>query len=288
MSPNNLPTYFSAILPQEKNDYLNLIVVGWEKCTAEFTYSQYRDMYIIHYIKSGCGTIEKNRRKYQLSANDAFIVRPKELLIQTADKQSPWELYYFAFNGKLAEQLLEKTVFCNSKTIAHLDENDFPETISSKTIELNDSSPNEIYNLECLSQLLAFFDIKKMATLPTKKEHNKNQQYILFVKEYIEANYFKSIKISEIADQLHINRSYLYRIFKDNTNISIQDYLVSIRLNKACTLLNETSLSASSISGLVGYSHYPTFFKIFKRFTGLTPVEYRNQKNNNIKIEQPL
>lgn len=281
MDSVNIPVFFNAIPSIKKNDHLNLIIVGWEKCYPKYTYSQYRDMYIIHYIKSGHGTIEANGKKYHLHAGDAYIVRPEQLLIQTADKEDPWELYYFGFNGKFADELINKTVFCNNTIFVTMEETSVAEEIADKAIQLNDSVPNVIYNTECLSRFLSFFDASKVTALSPPKEHEKNQQYIFFVKEYINANYFKPIKISDIASLLHINRSYLYRIFKESTNTSIQDYLVSIRITKARTLLDETDLSVNSISALIGYAHYPTFFKIFKRHTGLSPVEYRNKKSQN-------
>ncbi len=281
MNSVNLPVFLNAIPSIKKNDYLNLIIVGWEKSYPKFTYSQYRDMYIIHYIKSGCGTIETDGEKYQLHAGDAFIVRPEQLLIQTADKDDPWELYYFGFNGKLSDEFIDKTVFCNNTIYVTLGEISVSEEIASTAIQLNSNTPSIIYNTECISKFLSFFDKSKVTTLSPPKAHTKNQQYIFFVKEYINNNYFKPIKISDMASLLHVNRSYLYRIFKESTDTSIQDYLVSIRITKARTLLDETDLSLNSIATLVGYAHYPTFFKVFKRYTSLSPAEYRNKKAKN-------
>ena len=59
--------------------------------------------------------------------------------------------------------------------------------------------------------------------------------------------------------------------------MSFNEYLADIRLEKAKQLLQETDLSAERISDEIGYSNPKYFFKIFKKMTNLTPVEYRNQ-----------
>ena len=60
--PEEQKRFFCNILNSEKNDYLNLLQVGWDKCTPNYTYSNYRDMYIIHYVKSGFGTKYSSER----------------------------------------------------------------------------------------------------------------------------------------------------------------------------------------------------------------------------------
>ena len=101
------------------------------------------------------------------------------------------------------------------------------------------------------------------------------------IKKYIQANYIQPIKISDIANKLNINRSHLYRIFKAEMGIGVEDYIISIRINHAKSLLKDTELSVNSIATLVGYKNYTTFFKMFKQTVGITPLEYR--KNSQLQ-----
>jgi len=101
------------------------------------------------------------------------------------------------------------------------------------------------------------------------------QKYVASVQEYILFNYPKPIKIADISKILNVERSYLYRIFKNATGESIGQYLISVRIQQAQKLLRETQFSVTSISQIVGYLNYPSFYRVFKSLSGLTPIEYR-------------
>ncbi len=95
--------------------------------------------------------------------------------------------------------------------------------------------------------------------------------------EYIENNYHKQISLSTAANTLNFNASYLSRIFKDKKNQSFSTYLNNYRIEKACELIKKQNLKVSAISSMVGFNESEYFYKIFKRHTGLTPLEYKNK-----------
>ncbi len=270
--------FFCTILSSaEKNPHLKLLQVGWDKYDPGQSYTNFRDMYIIHFVKSGCGTFETNGKRYNIQTNDAFMVRPNVMAVQTADTEDPWEICFFAFNGELAKYLVEKTGFKGGVVSVTIDDNEIWKEIDDIAIELNENSTSEMHNLEYLFKMLSFFETKNTSFSAEADADEPSYKYIYAVKKYISFNFSKPIKISDIAKQLNINRSHLYRIFKESTGKSIEEYLVSIRINEARRLLDDTDFSTSAISDLVGYAHCSTFFKMFKSHTGLTPLEYRNK-----------
>lgn len=277
MDISKLPNFYSHSVSFNQNKYLNLLQLGRDLSSPGFSYPQYHNMYIIYYIKSGEGTLETKGKKYHLSQNDAFLITPNELAIQTADSQNPWELYFFSFNGSLAKDILGRTVFKNGAVSVTLKENDLPEKILAQTEYLNSNSHSELSTLECFFKFISYFDIYK--TVPEQNKEDREQKYVTEIKKYIQSNYLKTIKISDIANQLNINRSHLYRIFKKEIGMGIEEYIISIRMAHAKKLLLETLLPIASISALVGYKNYTTFFKMFKQETGLTPIEFRKQQN---------
>lgn len=282
MELGNLSRFLWSDSSTKNSNYINLAQVGWNKCLPASSYSQYRDMYIIHIVKSGSGIVENGGHRYTLGKNEAFLVKPNELTVQTADAANPWELYYFSFKGKFSEELLNKTVFKNNGFIASVEDEDIYELIKSIAIDLSNRPEQEIRSLEYLFKLFSFFDAKSNYSVPQKANSDFiYQKYIASVQEYIQLNYTKEIKISDFATQLGLSRSHLYRIFKSGTGKSIEDYIVSVRINTARSLLADTDLSCSSIAMSVGYSHYTTFFKMFKLNTGYTPQQYRALAKNN-------
>lgn len=276
MNLNELSRFLWSDSSTKNTDYIHLVQAGWNKTLPDTSYAQYRDMYIVHIIKSGSGIIESNGHRYLLGENEVFLVRPNQLTVQTADVNNPWELYYFSFKGDQSEEFLNKTVFQNGGFYATIDDNSVFDTIKNIAIDLSRHPEQKIRSFEYLFKLLGFFDKHNTPVLPKKVNSDfVYQKYISSIQEYIQLNYTKNIKISELATKLGLSRSHLYRIFKSCTGKSIEDYVVSVRINTARSLLQDTDLSCTSIAMSVGYSHYTTFFKMFKLNTGYTPQQYR-------------
>lgn len=201
------------------------------------------------------------------------------MAIQTADTKNPWELYFFTLGGTLAGDILNRTVFKNGTVTVSLKESDLPDNILRAVEFFNNHSHSEISTLEYLFKFLSYFDIYK--SIPQPQKEQAEHKYVTEIKKYIQSNYLKQIKIADIADKLNINRSHLYRIFKKEIGMGVEEYIINIRITHAKSLLSDTLLPVTQVSNLVGYKNYTTFFKMFKNATGLTPLEYRKQQNKN-------
>lgn len=98
------------------------------------------------------------------------------------------------------------------------------------------------------------------------------------VAHYIQQNLDRDLTREEIAASFFFHPDSLNRLFKKDTGMSITKYLTEIRLQNACKLLTDTSLSVSLIAMSSGFRHLSYFSSIFKRTFGMTPVEYRRTK----------
>ncbi|WP_054955499.1 response regulator transcription factor [Paenibacillus dakarensis] len=94
--------------------------------------------------------------------------------------------------------------------------------------------------------------------------------------EYVNQNYAQELSLKDLANKFHMNYSYLSSYFKQHTNENITMYINRVRTDKAKELLHNHDLSVSQISQLTGFSDHNYFSKVFKKMTGMTPVEYRN------------
>lgn len=97
----------------------------------------------------------------------------------------------------------------------------------------------------------------------------------LRAKMYIEDNYMRKVSMRDIADELHISYYHLSHVFKQELNLSPQDYLISYRMNEACRLLTSTKLSIAQIAARVGYANQSHFNVQFKTIKGISPGKYR-------------
>ncbi|MBE6787005.1 MAG: helix-turn-helix domain-containing protein [Ruminococcaceae bacterium] len=268
--------FFVETFQSINNPALKLAQFGYDKCAPSASFSHFRDFYMIHIIVGGMGTITIDDNIYHLKKGDAFCVRPNEILIQNADKENPWELFFFAFGGSMTDKLFQKTVFNHSHYCTLKDDTIYlllKEILEE--IQLNDYT--EITCLNYLLKLLTYFESHENQPAISKPKifKSSNKDISEWIKDYINTNYAKPIKVSDIAKQLNINRSHLYRIFKSQNEINIETYIRITRIHQACHLLKTTNFSANVIASLVGYNYYPNFFKHFKEDIGTTPTKYR-------------
>jgi two-component system response regulator YesN len=98
------------------------------------------------------------------------------------------------------------------------------------------------------------------------------------VREYVHANIASNISLTDLAEQVHLNASYLSRLYKSVTGIGISEYIASVRNEQAKMLLKETGMKIQDIARAVGYLSGLAFMRFFKKCNDVTPQEYRNGK----------
>lgn len=106
---------------------------------------------------------------------------------------------------------------------------------------------------------------------------HKMHEILESAKLFIDKNYNTDISLSDIAEYVYISTSHFARAFKKHYDISPIQYLLSVRIEKAKTLLEETNLKVGDIASSVGFSAQQRFNDIFKKHLGLSPGEYRQK-----------
>lgn len=101
--------------------------------------------------------------------------------------------------------------------------------------------------------------------------------------KYIEENYSEQITLTELAQKCFYNPSYFSRVFKECYGKKLTDYIHEKRIAASMRLLRETALSVEQISTQVGYQEKRQFYKMFRRYTGVTPRNYRFSDYNKRK-----
>ena len=108
-----------------------------------------------------------------------------------------------------------------------------------------------------------------------KLEGIKNHVLAEHIREYLETHYMEDISLQDAAEQLHYSDAYFCKFFKQNFDRSFIVYLSELRIEKAKELLADITINVKDIGQKVGYRDSSYFTKVFKRFTGVTPSEYR-------------
>ena len=101
--------------------------------------------------------------------------------------------------------------------------------------------------------------------------------YVAAALAFIDAHYLDSITAREIAQSLHVQATYLHKLFKENMQMTIGEYLNGLRLRHARALLKETDQTLLEISMACGFSSQQRLTELFRQNMGMTPGEFRAQ-----------
>jgi len=118
-----------------------------------------------------------------------------------------------------------------------------------------------------------------LAAILTKTE--EKDPITSYVTDYLYNNLREDINLDLIADKLKITPGYLSSYFKEKTGTNFSDYLNDLRVSRAKELLMNAELRIQDVAGLIGYQNVNSFIRMFKRYSGITPGEYRKRNTGN-------
>lgn len=111
-----------------------------------------------------------------------------------------------------------------------------------------------------------------------KKVSPKKVETLSWALDYIEENFAKDLRISDIAQASYVSETYLRKIFAECCDVSPMNYLKIIRIENACILLEKRNININEVAYKVGYTNITTFINNFKSITGETPQQWRKNK----------
>ena len=112
-----------------------------------------------------------------------------------------------------------------------------------------------------------------MATFKEKE----SESVVARAKAYIDQNYQKDISLDEVSRMVDISPYYFSKLFKQEQGENFIEYLTRTRMQKARQLLKDQKYSIKEICAMCGYSDPNYFSRIFKKYEGVTPSEYRER-----------
>ncbi|NCI51941.1 helix-turn-helix domain-containing protein [Sediminibacterium roseum] len=110
-----------------------------------------------------------------------------------------------------------------------------------------------------------------------QKDHSDDE--IRKAQEFIEANYMEKMTVDTLADMFNIGRRSFERRFKKATDNTVVEYIQRVKIEAAKRSFESSLKNVNEVMFDVGYTDTKAFRTIFKKITGLTPVEYRNRYN---------
>lgn len=134
-----------------------------------------------------------------------------------------------------------------------------------------------LISFQTYDELTGWF-VKKMEDASSHiamKQQEKTNSVVEKAKEYIVEHFSKDLSLEEMAKELGISPYYLSKLFKESEGVNYIDYLTGLRIKYAKEQLNNSDKSIKEICHESGYGDPNYFSRIFKKWTGVTPTEYR-------------
>ena len=220
-----------------------------------------------HYVVKGAGTFNGTR----VTAGMGFIFRLNEVVEYGPDKSDPWEYYWITMMGEDCLKYHE-LIQADERGVFHHDLADKLRAFYAMSAAI-DSPEFEHLRHDALVKIALSFHQTNTAPLST------GENYVRLAKQIIENRMSESLKIQEIADELHINRCYLRDVFQKHEGMSPLQYMKKRKMEHACLLLRETEHPIKAISYSVGYTDPLHFSREFRKEMALSPSEYRERGN---------
>ena len=232
--------------------------------------------YMIHYILSGKGVFRTGGREYPLEAGSGFLIVPGHLAFYQADEKEPWTYVWVGFSGSGVESFVSHTGLSVRHPVFQSDHSD--ELYGSVRDMMEHNTYGLTNELRRNGQLQIFLSlIAESAGTQARPEEDRANQYVKRAVEFIQRNYCNPVKVTDVADYVCINRSYLYTLFENSMGMSPQQFLTAFRLTRAAELLAVTQLPVESIALSCGYNDPLVFTKAFKQMKGMSPSAYRKE-----------
>lgn len=259
----------------KKNLKLDLYLVncGYEDCCANFICAPHiRKYYLIHYVTKGSGFYEVDGKKYKVSQNDIFIIYPNQVVTYySPDIDDTWSFCWIGFSGESASQYFKMTGI-DSYVLKTKSQSFYSNVLNC--INYFEESKENLSQLKLNSYI---FDSLHLLFCAGEKTRSKAADYIDKAVRYIEYNYMNGISAKDVSDYLSIDRTYFYRIFKNHTGTSPEQYIMKYRIKRAAELLKCSSFTIGEIAVFVGFRDTYYFSRLFKKITGINPSEYRKK-----------
>ena len=249
------------------------------------------DYFQIYYVKKGTLVHNLGDEQANMQRGDMFIVPPATVHYVFAEEGAEfWSLSFMPRflcdspqTPRLAEDFLRSllrggeikvraTVSIPSEEMLYTDN-----LIAEIHKEFEDKPLGYYDSIRAMTVLLVLCLARRYyAQIEPGKHFNENKDVVRHCIEYIERNYFESIKIAEISKHFAMSTSSFCKLFLSETGYTFNHYLNRLRIEKACEYIAK-DYKLTVIYGLVGYNDFSTFFRNFKKNTGMSPNEYKKR-----------
>ena len=233
----------------------------------------------LFYVVDGKGEFNIQGQRFPVKANDFVIINPQVEHTELSSPDEPLEYIVLGIRGLSFSNLTPVSEGGHPFSFFNLrdEQKDILRYLNAMVQEA--TSQQMSYELVC-HNLLEILLIKILRHQHFDLEVGKQSRAtkdISFIKHYLETYYHESIQLEDLASMTHLSRFYISHSFKKEIGMSPMEYLIDIRIKESKILLRTTNYSISQVADIVGFTTPTYFSKQFRKSTGISPTDYREQ-----------
>lgn len=224
-------------------------------------------LYKMHLVRSGRGVFHIPGQVCALSAGDIFFTFPgTPFCIESGED---FTYMYISFLGARGNALMERLGICQGNFLFH----GGMEAIAFWERGLQ--TPGELTDLISESILLYTFSYLGSRNAAFADAGKQKDDTVSVIKKYIDDNFSSpEFSLEQMSRALKYNQKYISAAFKKTMKVGITEYLTTIRIQQACTMVNQGFTSVNDIAAYCGYRDPQYFSRVFKARMGLSPGAY--------------
>ncbi len=257
-----------------------IIHCGKEICSPnKIPVREARNFFGLHYVVAGEGYLEFSGKKIKVSAGKMFTFCPsEEMVVYYPNKERPWTYIYIELAGLLSDTIMRDLGMRDRYHVFDVQGNGRIANAFFKLFEAFSETGDKSYRT--YATLYALFAEFKEIHKPKKiKSETLKEQYVRQVFDYIRNN-VENVTVKSIAQNSSVSSAYLTSVCKEVTGLSLKQCIIVYKLALVRNLLRITNESISSIAEKYGCNETKYFRKVFKKYFGISPTEYRQQEQS--------
>lgn len=231
--------------------------------------------YLFFIVLQGSGTLEYDGVDYLLKPEDCVFIDCRKSYFHRSSGDL-WTLKWAHFYGPNLSGIYEKYTERGGRSVFHPQK---PEAFRDLLDELYTIAASTDY----IRDMRIFEKLTRLLTLIMEESwHPENnargstkKQNLQAVKDYLDQHYDEKISLDNLASLFFINKFYLTRIFKEQFGVSVNSYVLQIRVTHAKQMLRFSDMSIEEIGIKCGIEDANYFSRMFKKVEGISPGEYR-------------
>lgn len=237
----------------------------------------------IIYIADGAGSVTVDGQEYSVKKDDIIIYNAGANHCEHNEVGNPMEAYFLAYDKIQLRDLPQNCILpLHSSCVfsaAKIGREIFTLVNMVNTeIVAKDEFYIEIAGVSAHTLLMYIFRLlneKKIIVEPIKKD-----SVLQDVLRYMDLHFAQEIGLEDIAAKCFVNKYYLSHLFTEHLGMTVGQYVREKRIAQAKLTLSQSDLSVANIAEQCGFNDFNYFIRLFKKTTGLTPLQYRKKNSS--------